>query len=283
MTVYLEYAFAENFLLDGLLLYLSLKCARAKVGPFRLAFAAAIGGGESLAFPLFSLPIWAAYCVKFFGGALLALIAVSKENAKTVLIVVAVFFALTFTFGGVLVAVYSFFNIPYVEGEGYLVEGAPVSLVLASAGCFFVIACKAIGFFYRYRKVKKSVVGCRLTVGGKTVRWKGFPDSGNCLLFRGKPVCVVSAVAALALFRETKPLGRMTISTVNGNRTAPVFGCERLEITCDGETFVQKNARFTVGEVESKDYQIILHTAYMEGHHENFGGIEGMVEEARGL
>ena len=40
MTVYIEDVFLENFLLDGLLLYLSLVCARVKVRFPRLIAAA---------------------------------------------------------------------------------------------------------------------------------------------------------------------------------------------------------------------------------------------------
>lgn len=274
MTVYWEYAFAENFLLDGLLLYLAVACARGRTGILRLLFAAAVGGGEALLFPLFSLPAWAAYLLKFAGGALLALLAVKKGSLATHLVAIAAFFGLTFALGGLLVALYSFFGVPYTAGEGYLVEGAPVGLVVGVAGVFALLTVRGAKRFYRYRKVKRNLFLCR--VGGAKPVY-GFADSGNCLSFRGEPVCVVGAAAALAYFHDG-PVGRIRLSTVNGSRDAPVFEAE-LEV--GGKAFGR--AYFTVGEVNSGEYRIILHTAFVEGRHENSVCIEGLAEEDRGL
>lgn len=259
MTVYIEIAFAENFLIDGLLLYLALKCARAEVRPLRLILAAAAGAGEALLFPLFSLPAPLVYLVKFAGGAILALIA-AKGGLKTSLIVACAFFALTFVLGGMLVAVYSFCGVSYAEGEGYLVEGAPVALVLAGGGILLIAVTKASRAFYRHRRRMKDLFPCRMTVGRHTVRWTGLADSGNRLSFRGKPVCVVSALGALALFSGSPPVGRLRISTVNGSRVSPVFVCDSLEL--GGK--INKKVYFTVGDVESKEYSVILHTSLEE-------------------
>lgn len=278
MSVYIEYALAENCLLDGLLLYLALKCARGKICLWRIFLAAVLGGGEALLFPLLDLPTWCAYLVKLLGGVLLAVVAVSKGSAKTYFIVNCAFFAMTFLLGGLLVAIYSFFEIPYIEGQGYYLESAPVSLVLAVSGVFAVLTVQAAKQFYRYRMVKRNILSCKITVAEKTVSWKGFLDSGNCLSFRGEPVCVISALAALALFGKEKPVGRMTVSTVSGSRDSPVFSCERMVI--DGKTV--NRCYFTVGEIESKEYQIILHTAFVEGIHDSFEHIKGMAEKIRG-
>lgn len=259
MTVYVELAFAENFLLDGLLLYLALKCVRTEIRYPRLLLAAAIGGGEALLFPLFSLPVPISYLVKVIGGLILAFIA-TKGGLKVSLMSACAFFALTFVLGGMLVAVYSFFNIDYVEDGGYFIERAPVSLVLAGGGILSIAVTKAAMSFYRYRQRKRDLLPCSMTVGEQTVRWTGLADSGNRLSFRGKPVCVVSALGALALFRGLPPVGRLRISTVNGSRISPVFVCDRLEL----EGKVNEKVYFTVGEVNSKEYSVILHTSFEE-------------------
>lgn len=261
MTVYAEAAFAENFLLDGLLLYLALKLARGKIGFVRLALAAAAGAGEALVYPLLALPAWCAYLLKFLGGALLVLIAVKKGTAKTYLFAGGGFFALTFLLGGLLTAVYSFFDVPYLKGQGYLVEGAPVALVLSAAGVFAAAVFEGTKALYRYAKVKRTLLPCRMEAGGREFFLQGLADSGNLLSFRGAPVCVVSAVGALALFRGARPVGRMHLSTVAGGRDSPVFACERMEI--DGRA--HENVYVTVGELPSKQYSIILHTSLTEG------------------
>lgn len=278
MTVYIEYAFAENFLLDGLFLYLALKCMRTKVRLWRLLLAAAVGGGEALLFPILELPNRCAYLIKFLGGSILPIITVSKERLKTYVMVTAAFFIMTFLLGGLLTGIYSFLDISYVEGQGYYLESAPVALVVSVAGIFAILILRAAKYLYRYQKVKRNIFSCSLTVGEKTVIWQGFADSGNCLSYQGIPVCVVSAFGALALFRSVKPVGRMIVSTVNGSRDSPVFACEKFEI----EGCLMQKCYFTVGEISSKEYQIILHTALVEGAHERTDRIKGMAKEIRG-
>lgn len=256
MTVYFEAAFLENALMDGALLYLALKATRAEISPWRLILASLLGGGEALLFPLFSLPMPLVYLVKFLGGALLVLLA--AKGLKSGLLATGVFFALTFCLGGSLVALYSFFHVEYVEGAGYLVERAPVGLIFSATLVFLLLVLRAVKGIYRRRERMRDLLSCRLTVGERTVRLTGLLDSGNRLSFRGKPVCVVSAVGALALFKGAPPVGRMRISTVSGSRVSPVFVCDRLEL---GEASLEK-VYFTVGEVDSHDYSLILHTSF---------------------
>lgn len=276
MEVYAEYAFAENFTLDFLLLFLAVKCSRAKTGGVRLPFAAAVGGAEALVFPLLPLPTWAAYLVKFLGGALLPLLAVKKGTKRTYFFAVLAFFALTFALGGLLTAVYSFFGVPYVEGQGYLVESAPVGLVLGLSALFFLAVFYLSRGFYRYRKLRSNLFTAELYHRGKTLSLKALCDTGNSLTFRGQPVSVLSPAAALLLFREeTAPLGRIAVTTVNGSRERPVFACEELKI--GGNTY--KNALFTTGDVASKEYQIILHPSYPEETHEAVGSSANLAAE----
>jgi sigma-E processing peptidase SpoIIGA len=276
MVVYWEYAFIENFLLDGLILYLALKIARGKVRVWRLLLASAVGAAEAIVFPLFRVPVWSAYLLKVLGGILLCAVAVSGKRLKTYAVTACAFFAVTFALGGLLTAAYSFFGVEYQQGNGFLVERAPVALVFALAGIFAVVLLQSIKFFYRYGKLRCNLFECTLAHAGREVRWKGLADSGNLLQFRGKPVCVFSSRAAFALFgRNLKEAGRLEIGTVNGRRETPVFICERMKV--GKETF--ENVFLAVGEVTGKEYQLILHTAFLEGKHETVAHAEGLAEK----
>lgn len=264
MTVWIELALIENFLIDGVLLYLALKCARLKVKVWRLFLAAALGAAEAVVFPILSLPVWAAYLVKALGGALLCLVATCSRRAGKHFIVLASFFALTFALGGALTALYSFMGVSYEAGAGYLVEQAPVGLVLGVSGVFLIVAARGIAAFYRYRKVQKNLLSCTLAAAGREVNWQGYADSGNLLTFRGKPVCVISAAACIALFGQgAREAGRIRLSTVNGGREAPVFECDKMTIETGKETLERRGVYLTVGDV-GKSYPLILSTALME-------------------
>ena len=281
MVVYWEYAFLENFILDGLLLFLALKCARIKCYPLNLLIASGIGAAEAVVFPLFTLPTWAAYLLKIAGGILISLIAVRKARVKAYLITAAAFFLMTFAFGGLLVAAYSFFGAEYTEGNGFLVERAPVALVMGMAGVFAVLVFFAARYFYRYRRMKRNLFFCVLTAGKKTVRVTGFSDSGNLLTYRNKPVSVISAVTALALFHgNAQEAGRMTVNTVSGSREAPVFECD-LEIALAQKKIRRKGVYVTVGNIQSKEYNLILHTANLEGDDETVTQIKEMAGKVK--
>ena len=139
MIVYWEYAFAENAFLDGLLLYLAEKCARIKVRVLKLLLSACLGGAFAVLYPLFSLPSWAGYMVKFLFGVVMALVAAEGKRIKPYLVMMCAFFALTFAFGGILTAVYSFFGIETIDGTEFYLERVPVALVLSGAGIFSVL------------------------------------------------------------------------------------------------------------------------------------------------
>ena len=61
MVVYIEYALIENFLLDGLLLYLAVFTAKNTVKFGRLALSAAVGAVGALAVPLLPVAAFWAY------------------------------------------------------------------------------------------------------------------------------------------------------------------------------------------------------------------------------
>ena len=265
MTVYVEYAFAENFLLDALLLYLALAVTRQKIKWWRLLLAGGAGAAAAIVFPLLSLPLWASYCIKALSGIVLALIA-SPKTGKPCILTVAAFFALTFLYGGALTAAYSFFDIEYAEGNGYLIERAPVSLVLCGAIAFGIAVVTGARAFYRYRKTKRRIAVCEVDTGEKCVTWQGFLDSGNLLAFRGAPVCVVSAAAVFALFGKNPPsAGRIEISTVNGSRSSPVFALRSLRV---GKREYE-GVYLTAGTI-GKSFQIILHSSMTEEKGEEY-------------
>lgn len=278
MVVYLEYALAENFLIDGLLLFLTRACTRSKVRLWRVFLAAALGAVQAVVFPLLRLSVWASYTVKILFGVALCLI-ISPKGIKQIVLTCAAFFALTFAYGGLLTAAYSFFNVQVVEGNGYLVEQAPVSLVTCAALAFAVAVFLGARGFYRYAKVKRNLTACTLCAGERTLSLTGFCDSGNLLTFHDRPVCVVSAVTVFALFgRGVQSAGRIRISTVNGSRDAPVFACDGLRAL--GREW--SGVYLTVGEVPKKQYQIILHSSLTGEQHEANQSVAGMAEKNGG-
>jgi hypothetical protein len=164
-----------------------------------------------------------------------------------------------------------------VEGEGYLIESAPVSLILVTTVLFTIVSVRGIKFFYRFRRLQQSLCECQITVGERTAHWQGFLDSGNQLSFRGEPVCVISAEGIFALFgKEAKAVGRIAVTTVNSSKERPVFRCDGL--TIEGKSVGA--VYFTVGDVKNKT--VILHTALVEGSYGTVYGTQAALTEDKG-
>lgn len=264
MVVYIEYVLLENSLLDGLLLYLALRCTRERTYASNLIAASLLGGVQAIVVPMIVLPAWATYVVKALGGVLLCLVALRKGSARAYMMVSALFFALTFSLGGMLTALYSFFDVETMDGTGFYIEKAPVALIIASAGFFAVLILRGTKRLYRHRHIQRQIYQCVLCSGERSCRLRAFADSGNCLTYLGNPVCVLSAVGIFALFgAQPQAVGKMSVQTVNGTCLRPVFMAERMNI--EGNDLF--GVYLTVGDV-GKRYQMILHTALTEGKHE---------------
>ncbi len=281
MVVYVEYAFLENFLIDWLILYLATLTARGKKSLLRISFSAAVGGLEAVIFPMLILPVIAAYAVKILGGILLVLLAVKRESTKKYLVTGIAFFAYTFVFGGALTAIYSFAQIEYVSGQGYIVEKVPIGLLLSTVGIFAVGVVFLIRYAFAFRQKQCALISCTLKNGRNSLSVKGLVDSGNLLYFQGEPVSVLSPQTAYVLFGNETFAHTMSVTTVNGTRNLPLLRCQTVELGKSGKT-VRDNALFAIANVPTNDYKMILHTAWVEGMHEDFSQTEIAVTKNNG-
>ncbi len=259
MTVYLEDAFLQNYILDAILLYAALRCARSRVLPAHLFCSSAAGAVGAILFPLLSLPAWAGYAVKLLGGALLAVFAVQRGSARHYCAVYACFLLFTLLLGGTLFALRGAF----ADGRAF-----PPWAVVAVAGILLIAGERGGRALLRYLRMRGGVFDCVLWAGDRQVRWRGLSDSGNLLTFRGEPVCVIPPAAALALFGHAAPVGRIAVNTVNGRSVCPVFRCPRMAITEGGRRIVHAGVYLAVGRVPRGEYEIILHSKLTEGMNE---------------
>ena len=157
MTVYIEYALLENFLIDGMLLYLAFRAAKAPFKWKKLCFSAFFGAAFALLFPLLSLPFWGAYCLKFAVGFLLCLLAFppikNKNDVGRYALTCALFFLLSFAFAGVIFAIFGSFSL---SGNGYQVEQTPVVFVLCSALAFLILIINLVRKIYKKQERNKA-------------------------------------------------------------------------------------------------------------------------------
>lgn len=266
MTVYVEVVFLQNALIDGLLATLALRTCKATVKKGRIVLTAALGGIFAVVYPLLGLPASAGTAVKAVGGIFLSQTALRRERIGKRIAVCAAFFLFSFAFGGMLLAANAFLGTETAAGEGFLVERAPVSLLLCGAVVFVWAVMRGVKKFYRLRQVESVKTEGVLSHGGREAQVSVLLDSGNLLTFRGAPVSVVSAKTLLKVFGAAyarAAVGAINVQTVNGERDMPVFVCDKLTIGTGKNITVCENAYLTLGDAQG----VIVNPLLSEENH----------------
>ena len=256
MNVYIEYAFAENFLLDGVLLWLSLRIARCKIVKGKLCLAACAGGAFALLFPLLVLPVFFSYLLKFAVGFLLCIIAFPRLKTKNewgrYALSSACFFFLTFFFGGALTALFPKIS-PLIFAVGFVILSLSILL-------FTKKMSKRNALF-------KNVYTCSIAYKQRRVEILGLYDSGNGAEKNGMGVCFLSPEIAFELFEEEilkrggQVRDEIEIQTLGGEKKLPLFQGE-IEIK---EKNVKKTVYFALSKnMLCREYKVLLFSRIFE-------------------
>ena len=244
MTVYIEYAVLDNFIIDWLLFRYTLLFLGLKVRKGRLFFCALAGTAFAVALPLVVLPGWAELALKGISGALLVLWLAKYPSARKYCAALGVFFLLTVLTGGALTAFFNLFQVNH--SAQYCVGLISLGAWLISFGAY-----RAIRRLYRRREIYRGIVDCEITANGKTVSAKGFVDTGNRLYDGDRAVAICSGAFAASL-GVTKEEKYIEVGTVNGREKIPVCKIERLLIYRGDKPNIYEN--ITLGMTERAEF-----------------------------
>ena len=277
MEIYIEYAFLENFLLDGALLSLSAYAAKIKCPWGKICFSAAFGAVFAVIFPLLKLSFFGGAVLKWSVGFLLCMPIAGKFRTKKdwsrYCMVSVIFMGLSFGFGGALLGVYNGFSLSGL-GSSFSLTRAPSIVVFLG---FFFLSLSVVWLtkkIYARRAIVNKLFSCSVIHGEKSIRAEGFLDSGNLAVKNGIPVCFLSPELIYELwgrdllFEKSEDGGQvcdeMRISTVAGERIVPLYLGE-IEIKTDSET-VKKQVYFaSLPNSISREYKILLNARTFEG------------------
>jgi hypothetical protein len=263
MVVYIEYAFAENFLLDWLLLYLALFTAKNTVKYARLTFTAVVGAVGALVVPSLTLsPVWV-YPLKLLGGVFLCFLANGKRRFWRVC---SAFFGYSFAFAGAMFALLSF----QAQAGGYFLSQTNAMLVVCLGASLTLIFVALVKRLRKQRALYRYIYPCKIRYQNREIRADGFLDSGNFALLKGRAVCFLAPDLAYELFFDEfldKDGGyvrdELQITTLGGVKTLPAFLGD-IEITTK-EKSVVKQVYFAVSaNIVFKEYKLLLHTRILD-------------------
>ncbi len=273
MVVYIELAFAENFCIDYVLLYLALKFAKLKINRWRIVLSTLLGTFFALITPLIVLPKVIFFALKILVGVAMCLLSNKSQKMKENAILILGFFLFTMILGGLLFAIFSVFNVEYYSQNGsYVINSMPILIVLAIVFVFVILFDILIEEFSKKKVLNSFIYDCNLFREGEIFSAKGFLDSGNMLYTHlGEPIIIISRKLAMKIFemsildlmqgeRKENYFFKERIRTLNGITQINCFKIDKLVIYIEDKKNIIENVicGITVGQVEN-DYDIILH------------------------
>ena len=269
MTVYIEYAFLDNLLLDYALLSVAAATLRVERKRWKIFLSALIGTAFALVTPWLSLSTVFLGLYKLLVGALMVWTATTVKRARTYWILYAVFLGYTFAAGGLIFGIFSAFGVSSSDA-GAVLSTLPVGVICAVVYVFVLLVKRVVKITERRRTTARRIYKCEIETGGKRYPASGLFDSGNALYDKknGSPVVVLSRAFASRFFTGFSamqtPARFLEFSTLSGKSKMLVFEIDKLWIYCGAKPNMIE--RVTVGLSPThfkgnEEYDVILHPA----------------------
>ena len=244
MTVYIDVLLFFNAVINYLLLLAAAKIVGVPLKTGRHILASGVGALTSLYILAPPLGSVAEIAVRLIFAAAIVFSGFGFKSLKRFLRLIAVFFAVTFGFGGAMLALYT-----YVSPPGMVVSGGVVYFDI-SPPVLILTTAVAYGILLLIKRVTAKTApaarrtGLTVSVPGVTVRLNAMIDTGHSLRdpFTGNPVVLIDAASAKSLFStdtpspETLPEALKTrfrlvpCSTAGGDGLLPAVRCDRVAL-----------------------------------------------------
>ena len=265
MQVYIEYAFIDNMIINFILIRASTKIIRVKSSVVFQLVSALIGTLVAIVIPLFSLSNVCFIIVKITLAFLMVYVSSKFYSVKKYFLTVLTFVILTFLSGGFIIAL---FNLVGVDYERYFILNydsvLPIGISVLIIYILYSVLISLCLAFFKERNFRPFIRTCVVTVNKKSVKTRGFIDSGNCLY--DKKLALPISVLSTSLFKKLEKLGlRKSVSsivfdTVSGTAEMKLYIIDKLSIYNGVSVNILNNVLVGVSpsNFHGGDYDILL-------------------------
>lgn len=244
MVVYVDVLIVLNLYINFFLIRATAMIMRRDCSRKRCVLSALVGALGSLMILLPELPFFVVVLFKLALGVLIMLITFGKQKPAELAVCVLFFLVVTFTFGGVMLALWTFaapLGMVWSNGTAYF--NIPISAVIAFTAAAYC-AVRLARYIADRRLHCNKISAVKISASGFEVGLRGLCDTGNelCDVFSGKPVvvCRYESVAKLLpqnvldYFNGRIPENLRVIPcrTLAAEALIPIF---RAEISIDGK------------------------------------------------
>lgn len=250
MVVYVEAVIFDNFCLDYLLGYLTIRLSGAKSRRLFLALSAALGSAIALFFPL--VPDRYRFVVKIATLFLSTAIFSCPCDFRRYMIHSFLYAILSFALCGILSFLLG------ADGRGLIgvsVGGAVGAISLATV--FSLYAVRQIRGLIREKKRESKRAVAEVINEGKIVRLNVLFDSGNLLTDEKGEGVAVTDRRSLAALGSLPDLGEMRVRTASGSRVLPLVKLPEIKIYSERGENILTNVTAALSDLPD-EYALIL-------------------------
>ena len=260
MTVYIEYALIDNFIID----YILIKSAFALIGfpkkRKRLFLCSSLCSIFALLCPMITINKVLSSAIKILFLLLTTSLCFKYNDKKEYLYFISTFLLLTFLSGGAIIGVYNLLNLDYNSEISIAVMSLPVYFIVKFFG-------KVIKFIKRRKISSENFYKVELILGDISIETVGFFDTGNSVYDEDNPVIFCDeTVAKKFLDPNGLPrLKRIEVDTVTGRAKLLSFRLDSIVIYYGDKPNIYNKVRVCVCKRVGLGCGVILHPSLIEG------------------
>ena len=268
MTIYLEYLFIENVIMDFIILKETIEIAKLKVNNKRIFLASIISSIYVIVMYVFKLDMLNYWMSKILLPMCMTYIALQPKEIKIYLKSIVLFFMVSVMNVGTYMCISNIFNIPSKTG---------LEKALIYTATYYLARTFLIRLWQIYRtEINKRDLNytVKLNISGKLYTYTGFLDTGNTVYSHGMPV-IFAEVLDESVFEELKNYESFDVKTVTlGNVcTKKAYILEGIRIRNKKKEWIVNAGIVFEGRKISKlnNYNMVLNYIL---YTESMGGIE---------
>lgn len=200
-VVYVDVLFVLNFVLNLLLLWTTGKLAKNSTRLMRLSLGAALGALYAVLMFFPELGIYYTVLAKLLFSMCMVAVSYKIERWKEFLVLLALFYMVSFTFGGAALGLFYFTDIGATLGavisNGVFYMNFPWEILVISTAVAYGVISIGWRLYRRAVNGKNLILKLSLTVDGETVTVDALLDTGNTLFdpISGLPVVIAEQAA----------------------------------------------------------------------------------------
>lgn len=193
MVLYIEYVIIDNFLIDYILLKLLSFTFKDSLKKKNIIISCILGTISAVCLPMLMRYKTLLIIYKILTAFIMVLVLKKYRSYGQYFLHLIVLFVYTFLFGGVAIAIFNIFDIPYTV-NGLLLYNCefPVSIFILIFGSGSFLFKKIILSLGQQMKLNNCLYKIKLMDNGKLIECMGFYDSGNTVSRDGNAVNIIS-------------------------------------------------------------------------------------------